>query len=55
MIKRMADFFRKPVVYKTLVFAVVGTFLFFELIGPLLGFWKWREPTMLQGWIMRGR
>jgi hypothetical protein len=55
MIKRMADFFRKPAVYRTLTFLGVAIFVYFELIAPLMGTWTYRQPTMLHGLIMRGR
>jgi hypothetical protein len=54
--KALADFFRRPLVYRTLILILVLGFLYIEVIAPLAGgFWSPRQPTMLDGWIMRGR
>ncbi len=55
MIKKLADFFRNPIVYRALILGIVGFIVFMEFIGPLMGMWKPHSPTMLHGWIMMGK
>lgn len=55
MIKALADFFRKPMVYKPILWFLILVALYMHVIGPLMGIMDQNQPTMLDVWIMRGR
>lgn len=45
MIKAVIRFFKKPKVYRVLLFVAALAYIYFEVVAPLAGWWSPRHPN----------